>query len=105
MIYYTISSAHPADASDIIDRITLVYVLDQRLSCLKVELRALVLYEFSRAVSALDEQNIMIDPLGIQQDDSHSDIWLCGTCHPSVMFAKRPVKISRQLSTGRTDAR
>ena len=29
MIYYTISSARSADASDMIDQITLVYVLDQ----------------------------------------------------------------------------
>ena len=35
-------------------------------------------------------KNIMIDPLGIQQDDSHSDVWLCNTCHPSIMLGKRP---------------
>ena len=64
----------------------LVSVLDQRLSCLKVEPRTLVLYDFSCA--ALDEQNIMIDPLGIQQDDS--SVWLCSTCHPSIMLGKRP---------------
>ena len=69
---------------------TLVSVLDQRLSCLKVEPRSLVLYDSSCGISALDEQNIMIDPLGIQQDDSHPDIWLCSTCHPSVMLGKRP---------------
>ena len=44
MIYYT--SARPADASDMIDQITLVYVLDQRLSYLKVEPRTLVPYDF-----------------------------------------------------------
>src|SRR5438045_8186900 len=32
----------------------------------------------------------MIDPLGIQQDDLHSDVWLCSTCHPSIMLGKRP---------------
>ena len=69
---------------------TLVSVLDQRLSCLKVEPRTLVLYDFSCGVAALDEQNIMIDPLGIQQDNSHSNVWLCSTCHPSIMLAKRP---------------
>ena len=80
MIYYTISSAHPADASDIIDRIILSYtvsVLDQRLSCLKFEPRTLVPYNFSCGISGLDEQNIMIDPLGIQQEDSGSNVWLC----------------------------
>src|SRR5579859_7018831 len=46
---------------------TLISVLDQRLSCLKVEPRGLVLYDFSCRISALDEQNIMIDPHGIQQ--------------------------------------
>ena len=77
MIYYTISSAHPADASDIIDRIILSYtvsVLDQRLSCLKFEPRTLVPYNFSCGISGLDEQNIMIDPLGIQQEDSSSNV-------------------------------
>ena len=67
---------------------TLVSVLDQRLSCLKVEPRSLVLYDFSCGISTLDDQNIMIDPLGIQQDDS--SVWLCSTCHPSIMLGKRP---------------
>ena len=66
----------------------LVSVLDQRLSCLKVEPRTLVLYDFSCGIAGLDEQNIMIDPLGIQQDDS--SVWLCSTCHPSIMLGKRP---------------
>src|SRR5579859_7303304 len=69
---------------------TLVSVLDQGLSCLKVEPRGLALYDFSCRISALDGQNIMIDPHGIQQDDSHSDVWLCNTCHPSIMLGKRP---------------
>ena len=47
---YTISSAHPADASDMIDR------------------------------------------LAIQQEDSGSNVWLCSTCHPSIVLAKRPAE-------------
>src|SRR5579859_5990110 len=43
---------------------TLISVLDQRLSCLKVEPRGLLLYDFPCRISALDEQNIMIDPVG-----------------------------------------
>ena len=69
---------------------TLVSVLDQRLSCLKVEPRSLVPYDFSCGISALDQQNIMIDRLGIQQEDSDSNVWLCSTCHPSIMLGKRP---------------
>ena len=76
-IYYTISSAHPPDASDMIDRITLVYVLDQRLSYLKVEPRTLVPYGFFCGIFALDEQNIMVNRLGIQQVHSGSNVWLC----------------------------
>ena len=71
---------------------TLVSVLNQRLSCLKVEPRSLVPYDFSCAVSALDQQNIMIDPLGIQQEDSDSNVWLCITCHSSIMLARRPAE-------------
>jgi len=52
MIYYTISSAHPADASDMNrSDYTLVSVVNQRHSCLKVELRSLVSYDFSRGCS------------------------------------------------------
>ena len=48
MIYYTISSAHPADASDMNrSDYTLISVVNQRHSCLKVELRSLVSYDFS----------------------------------------------------------
>jgi hypothetical protein len=65
-------------------------ILDQRLSCLKVDPRTLVPYDFSCGILALDEQNIMIDRLGIQQEDSDSNVWLCSTCHPSVMLGKRP---------------
>ena len=71
---------------------TLVSVLDQRLSCLKVESRTLVPYDFSCGISALDEQNIMIDRLGIQQEDSDSNLWLCSICHPSIMLSKRPAE-------------
>ena len=69
---------------------TLVSVLDQRLSCLKVEPRSLIPYDFSCGVSALDTQNIMIDPLGIQREVSGSNLWLCSTCHPRIMLGKRP---------------
>ena len=34
----------------------------------------------------------MIDPLGIQQEDLDSNVWLCSTCHPSIMLARRPAK-------------
>jgi hypothetical protein len=34
----------------------------------------------------------MVDPLGIQQEDSGSNVWLCSTCHPSIVFAKRPAE-------------
>jgi len=44
---------------------------------------------FSCGVSALDEQNVMIDPLGIRQEGSDSNIWLCNSCHPSVMLGER----------------
>ena len=69
---------------------TLVSVLDQRLSCLKVEPRSLIPYDFSCGVSALDTQNIMIDPLGIQREVSGSNLWLYSTCHPRIMLGKRP---------------
>ena len=71
---------------------TLVSVLDQRLSCLKVEPRTLVPYDFSCGVSTLDDQDIMIDRLGIQQQDSDTNVWICSMCHPSVMLAKRPAE-------------
>ena len=36
----------------------------------------------------------MIDPLGIQQGDSDSDlnVWICITCHASIMLARRPAE-------------
>jgi hypothetical protein len=68
---------------------TLVSVLDQRLSCFKVEPCSLVPYDFSCEVSALNQQNIMIDPLGIQQENSDSNVWLCSTCHPFIILRKR----------------
>ena len=71
---------------------TLVSVLDQRLSCLKFEPPTLVRYDFSCGIPSLDEQDIMIDPPGIQRDSSVSDskLWLCSICHPSITLAKRP---------------
>src|SRR5271169_941305 len=45
---------------------TLVSVLDQRFSCLRVD-PTFVPYDFLCGVSALNNQNIMVDPLGIQQ--------------------------------------
>ena len=59
---------------------------------MKVEPRTLVPYDFSCEILALDEQNIMIDPLGIRQEDSDSKVWLCSTCHPSIMLSKRPAE-------------
>ena len=34
----------------------------------------------------------MIDRLAIQQEDSGSNVWLCSTCHPSIVLAKRPAE-------------
>src|SRR6266496_2099817 len=51
---------------------------------------SLVPYDFSCGISALDSRSIMIDPLGIQQEGSDSNVWLCGTCHPNIMLGKRP---------------
>ena len=34
----------------------------------------------------------MIDPLGIQQEDSDSNVWICSTCYPSIMLARRPAE-------------
>src|SRR6266496_667358 len=54
--------------------------------------RVVIPYNFSCRVSTLDDQNIMIDPLGIQHQDSDMNVWICSTCHPSVMLAKRPAE-------------
>jgi hypothetical protein len=32
----------------------------------------------------------MIDPLGIQQQGSDLNLWLCNTCHSGIMLVKRP---------------
>ena len=34
----------------------------------------------------------MIDRLGIQQEDLGSNVWLCSTCHPSIVLAKTPAE-------------
>ena len=70
---------------------TLLSILDQRLSCLTVD-PAFVSFDFSCGVSALDTQNIMVDPLGIQPKGSPSSLWLCNTCHSSIMLGKRPLE-------------
>jgi hypothetical protein len=66
---------------------TLMSTLDQRLSCLSVD-PSLVPYDLSCGIPILDTQNILIDSLGIQ--DSDSKLWLCNTCHPSIVRNKRP---------------
>ncbi len=71
---------------------TLISILNQRLSCLKVEPHTLIPYDFSCRMSTLNDQNIMINPLGIQQQDSDMNVWICSMCHPSVMLAKRPAE-------------
>ena len=105
MIYYTKSSVRSADASDMIDRITLVYVLDQRLSYLKVEPRTLVPYDFflrnlrTRRTKHYDRtprdtaRRLGPERMAIQR-------------LPSQYHAcEKTGRISRQLSMGRTDAR
>lgn len=34
----------------------------------------------------------MIDRVAIQQEYSGSNIWLCSTCHPSIVLAKTPAE-------------
>ena len=70
-------------------------VLDQRLSYLTVD-PSLVPYDFSCSIPVLDTQNVMINPLGIQQESAEDskgsdlELWLCNTCHPSIVRNKRP---------------